>query len=342
MFIKKKTTLSNAEISAFCEQLSMIITAGLPTYEGISILLEDASDKDTKALLTTIYEPLEKGSSFSSALVDCGAFPKYMTDMIALGEETGNLDDVLSSLTAYYEREASIKSGIKNAVTYPLIMIVMMLGVILVLMTQVLPIFHQIYEELGTELTGVASILISISNALNQYLGFFILLIVLLVFLAIFLIRSSMGKILFHGKGLYQKISASRFANCMALALGSGLDTDYGLELALSLVDNPIMEEKIRKCQESLSLGHGFADSLLDAGIFEKIYTSFITIGFRTGSMDKVMKKISKEYENEIDLQIGRFISILEPSLVILLSVIVGVILLSFLLPLIGIMTNIG
>ncbi len=342
MFTKKKVLLSNTEISSFCEQLSMVVAAGLPIYEGISILLEDASDKDTKDLLATIYEPLESGSSFSAALTSCGAFPKYMTDMVAIGEETGHLDDVLSSLTTYYEREASIKSSIKNAVTYPLIMVIMMLGVILVLVTQVLPIFHQIYQELGTELTGVAGVLISISTTLNRYFGVFAAILIVVVVFIIFFIRSSFGKILFQGKGLNQKIAASRFANCMSLALSSGLDTDHGLELALTLVDSPILEEKIKKCQESLSLGHGLSESLLSAGIFEKIYTSYITVGFKTGSMDQVMQKISEEYESEIDTQVNRFISILEPSLVILLSLIVGAILLSFLFPLIGIMSSIG
>ena len=141
---------------------------------------------------------------------------------------------------------------------------------------------------------------------------------------------------------LSMSIASSRFANCMALALSSGLDTDQGLMLAEQLVDNPYMASRIKKCRDLTASGRGFAEAVLTSGIFSKIYTSMITIGFRTGSMDEVMHQISEEYEEETDKQIAKFISVLEPTLVIILSIFIGLILISFLLPLIGIMSSIG
>ena len=225
---------------------------------------------------------------------------------------------------------------------FPLLMIAMMLAVILVLIAKVLPVFHQIYMELGSDLTGFAGAMMRFSDALNQYL--FVIVIVLIAAAAgIFLIsKSDAGQKFFKKRPLALSTAASRFANCMALALSSGLDTDQGLMLAEQLVDNPYMASRIKKCRDLTASGRGFAEAVLTSGIFSKIYTSMITIGFRTGSMDEVMHQISEEYEEETDKQIAKFISVLEPTLVIILSIFIGLILISFLLPLIGIMSSIG
>ena len=328
---KKQQMLGNLEIAAFCDQLSMIVSAGIPIYEGISILQEDAPEEETAEILSVISNSLDHGSSFCDALRETNVFPKYVLDMIGIGELAGKLEEVLNALTGYYKREESIQNSIKNAVTYPLLMI-----------AKVLPVFHQIYMELGSDLTGFAGAMMRFSDALNQYL--FVIVIVLIAAAAgIFLIsKSDAGQKFFKKRPLALSTAASRFANCMALALSSGLDTDQGLMLAEQLVDNPYMASRIKKCRDLTASGRGFAEAVLTSGIFSKIYTSMITIGFRTGSMDEVMHQISEEYEEETDKQIAKFISVLEPTLVIILSIFIGLILISFLLPLIGIMSSIG
>lgn len=339
---QKNKTLSDAEISAFCQQIGMIIKAGLPTYYGISILRDEASDEYTKEFLNSIYEPMEKGITLGVAISETNVFPEYMVDMIRLGEETGRLEEVLDSLAIYYEREADIKASIRHSVTYPLIMSLMMLVVIVVIITQVVPVFTHIYEELGSGLTGTALMLMNISNVLNKYMLVFVIAFVLLGTAIYFLSKTAIGKTFFLRHRLSMSIAASRFANCMYLALSSGLDTDRSLEIAEKLIDNPYMLEKIRMCKTHIKHGEGFVKSLLLSGVFSKIYSSIITIGYKTGSIDDVMHNISIAYEEETDEELRHFISVLEPTLIIILSFIIGVILISFLLPLLGIMANIG
>lgn len=340
--MKKKHLLSNAEIAAFCQQIAMVVNAGLPTYYGISILLDDAPDEETRALLEQIYLPMEKGSTLFFALKETNVFPDYMIHMIELGETTGRLEEVLLSLSKYYEREASLKKAIKNAVSYPLIMTTMMLVVIVVLIAKVLPVFAQIYQELGSELTGFAYTMMSISTVLNRYLIVFVLIFVLLLAFAVISYYTDLGKKLFMGKGISLSIAASRFANCMYLALASGLDTDQGLSLAYDLVNDTLMQKRILKCKEILKDKGSFSDAILKADIFSKLYASLITIGYKTGSMDEVMLQIGESYEEETQNRIDHVISLLEPSLVIILSFFIGLILIAFLLPLLGIMSSIG
>lgn len=338
----KRNLLTQSEISAFCQQIVMVIRAGLPVYYGISILRDEASDEQTRALLSEIYTPMEGGATLYEALRATGMFPSYMLHMIHLGETTGRLEEVLTSLSHYYEREAQIREGIRSAATYPLIMTFLMIAVILVLVAKVVPVFSQIYAELGSELTGSARALLKVSTLLNRYMIFFVILFVVLLVVCLILYRTDLGRVLFLGQSLSMSIASGRVANCLHLALSSGLDTNVGLSLASELVNNPHMQAHIDKCRESLRQGESFDRALLLSEIFSPMYASWIAIGYRTGDMDQVMARISDAYEEETDARISHMISLLEPALVIILCFFVGLILISFLLPLLGILSSIG
>lgn len=341
MFRKNKL-LSREEISAFCQQVNMVVKADLPIYYGISILRDEAVSESSRDLFNSIYEPMEKGSTLYDAISATGVFPDYMLQMVHVGEQTGRLEEVLDSLSVYYEREAEIRSGIRHAVTYPLIMSVMMLAVIVVIITKVVPIFSDVYAELGSGLTGSAWLLMQISSFLNQYLLIFLIGFVLLVLLTIIFIKTPAGKKIIERRSLACSLASSRIANCMYLALASGLDSNQGLSLAEALVDNGYMEERLRHCRSLVAEGESFAKSLLLSGVFSKMYSSIITIGYKTSAMDDVMLSISKAYEQETDEKLRHFVAILEPTLIIILSFFIGLILVSFLLPLLGIMSSIG
>ena len=348
--MKDKKALSNAEIASFCNQVSLLIQAGITPFESISILYNDASNSNGKDLLKTILDICKQGEPFHKALAATEVFPDYMVHMIALGEDSGNLDDCMSSLANYYEKEDNIASSIKSAVTYPLIMILMMLTVIFVLVSKVMPIFKQVFRELGSEMTGFAASLIALGDSLNRYS--FILLIAICLVLLIYVLsrktqagRNLTSRIL-QGfpltKGFYQNIACERFASGMAICLSSGIDIYSSLDITKQLVGNKLLSEKIEKCREAVHKGAGFAEALTGCGIFNHLYCQMLTVGFKSGNADVVLKKIADGYQKSTDKKMQAIISILEPTLVIILSVIVGLILLSVILPLMGIMASIG
>jgi len=338
----KKHILKNKQIAFFCQQIAMVVKAGLPIYYGISILRDEADDEKTKEFFSKIYIPMEKGASLYDSIKDTGYFPKYMIRMIRLGEETGRMEEVLTSLTSYYQREADIHAAIQHVVFYPLVLILMLLAVITVIMTQVVPIFAKVYESVDAQMSHFAQTLLQISDFMNAYLIWFILAFIILLAACIILYQTPLGKTLFQGRKLSMSIAASRFANCMHMVLASGLDTDKGLEISAELVDNPYMQERIQKCQSHLKHGEIFGNALLLSGIFSKIYGSLISIGQKTGTMDEVMLRISHSCEEETDMRLRRLISILEPTLIVILSIFVGLILITYLLPLLEILSGIG
>lgn len=340
--MKQKKLLGNLEIASFCEQTALIISAGIPAYEGIFILMTDAADKETASLLQQIYEPLEKGHTFHDALAISEVFPQYVIDMVELGELSGKLDEVLSFLKIYYEREEHIKNSFKHAVLYPLWMLFILFSIVLLLFVLVLPVFNHVYMELGVNLTGLPLIMMNFSKILNTGTPIILFFAIVLALTAFIYSKTNSLRMFLERQTLFLNIASGRFANCMSMAISSGLTIIQGLELAERLVDNLYMKARITKCKKFVEEGYGFADAILATKIFTKTYASLLDVGLKTGSLDYVLNKIFQQYEDHIDYEINRFVSRLEPALVIILSVIIGITLLSFLLPLAGIMTILG
>ena len=172
--------LSNNEITYFCGQMAMILKAGISSMEGVSMLAEDADSEEGRTILKGICSVLEEGGSLHLALERAQVFPKYLLDMTEIGEQSGRLDEVMEALAAYYEREEAISKSIKNAVTYPLIMIGMMVAVILVLIIKVMPIFEQVYIQLGSEMSGFGGSMLALGGVLSRYSIAFLLLLAIL------------------------------------------------------------------------------------------------------------------------------------------------------------------
>lgn len=312
-------------------------------------MLEDASSSDEKQILEAVLENIQSTGSLYQALEDTGLFPSYMLHMVQIGEETGTLDEVMTALSEHYDREDSISKSIRNAVTYPLIMAGMMVVVIIVLLVKVMPIFNQVFIQLGTEMTGFSRTLMNLGNAINRYSIVFIVIFVVIAALVLYGTRTASGKRFFRRLGyrfrfsraIYEEIAACRFASGMALTLSSGLNPERSMELVTALNDDTGFQQKLDECQKLIHEGSDLAEALHSSGIFTGMYARMASIGGKTGSMDQVMDQIAGLYQDEIDSRMNNALAVLEPTLVITLSLIVGVILLSVMLPLMGIMSSI-
>lgn len=345
-----KGTLTPGEISTFCSQISMIIKSGIPMSEGIEIMFTDAGSSGAKEVLGKILNVVEIGEPFHKALAKCDKFPPYVVTMVEIGEISGRLENVMDSLTAYYEREEAVSRVVRSAVTYPLIMIVMMLAVISILVIRVMPIFNDVFHGLGAEMSGFSLAIMNFGQFLGNYGLFFLIGFVLIAAGFLIFYSTESGKERFQRfkedffltKSLYAKIASGRFASAMSLMLASGMDTDKSLEMVSKLIKTESIRKKIIHCQKRMKAGIRFSEALTNVGIFTGIYARMVTVAFKTGAMDTVMEKLASRYEEETNTQINNIISVVEPALVAILSVVVGIILLSVMLPLMSIMTAIS
>lgn len=340
---------SSLELSSFCGQIALILKAGISSLEGLTIMLEDADAAAEKEILEALLSNMQETGSLFQAMESTGLYPSYMLHMVQIGEETGTLDAVMESLQNHYEREDSIHKSIRNSITYPMVMVAMMAMVIVVLLVKVMPIFNQVFIQLGTEMTGVSRTLMNAGAAINRYSVVFIILLVAIAAVIFFGTRTASGRRIFKSIGyklgftraVYEEIAACRFASGMALTLSSGLNPDRSMELVTSLNDDPVFRRKIDLCLEKIHEGEDLSEALQHSGMFTGVYARMASIGSKTGSMDKVMEQIAGLYQDDIDTRMNNLLAVLEPTLVVALSLIVGVILLSVMLPLMGIMSSI-
>ena len=319
---KKQQPFFNPELSGFCSQMAMILHSGISPLEGITVMLEDSTSDREKDILQQILDTLQETADFSLSLKETGLFPSYLVHMVQIGEETGTLDEVMSALSEHYEREDSIAKSIRNAVTYPMIMIGMMLVVILVLLVKVMPIFNQVFVQLGTEMTGFSGALMHIGNAISRYSVVLVILLAAIAAALFFGSRTEKGKAVLarfakHFRffsSMAQQQAGCRFADVMNLALRSGLTPERGLELAAMLNQDPDFQIKLEACQKQVNEGEDLSHALFSSGILTGTYARLASIGQKTGSMDQVMKQVSDMYQEEIDTRISNTLAVLEPD----------------------------
>lgn len=340
---------SNMELASFCGQIALILKSGISSMEGLTIMLEEASSSEEKEILESLINRMQETGMLYQALEETGVYPSYMLRMVQIGEETGTLDEVMEALQNHYEREDTIRKSIKSSVTYPLIMTGMMAVVIVVLLVKVMPIFNQVFIQLGTEMTGFSRMLMNMGTAISRYSVVFIVLLLLIAGFFLYGTRTASGRNMLRGVGyrmkafrtIYEELAACRFASGMALTLSSGLNPERSMELVDSLNDDSVFQKKIDRCKAQMEEGEDLSHALFSSGMFTGVYSRMVSIGSKTGAMDQVMEQIADLYQEDIDTRMNNALAVLEPTLVILLSLIVGVILLSVMLPLMGIMSSI-
>ena len=344
---RNPSAMNNNELAAFCEQLAMILRSGISSYEGISIMMEDCESAEEKAVLEQILGGLNSGDQLADALEETGLFPEYMVNMIALGEETGHLDDVCAELNKHYEREAAIQTNIRDAITYPAVMIGMLIVVIGVILVKVMPVFDGVFRQLGGEMNGGAKLLMGIGSALSHYAVFFVIVLAIIIGGTVWAYKSenARAKLLsfaYRFKSIRAMMDGGnlcRLTGGMAIALASGCSPEKALELSAKLVSEANYSSKIEACRAAVDEGTDLCDALRDSGILSGLHARLAAVGRKTGSLEQSFGKISELCRADVDNALGSLLYSFEPAIVVVLSIIAGIILISVMLPLIGIMS---
>lgn len=345
---KKKKKLTSEELYAFSDEMGMMISSGVSSLHAITMMMDESEGGEEKELLSQMEQTIGLTGSLSKAIEETEVFPDYFVEMAKMGEATGKMDAVLVNLARHYEREIAISGAVRSAITYPMMMVAMMLIIIIVLVSKIMPVFDRVFKQLGGTMDGLSAGFLAVGNFMNNY-GLIILIVLLvLVIAAVCVNKSKWGRHgaigILHGtkkfKSIYSKISTSRFASAMAMTLSSGMDVMQALDVSSSIVDTPDFENKVEKCKdafaETMDIGKAFSIS----GIFGGLYGRMAILGAKTGNMETVLEKVAETYQQEADEEINDLIAVVEPTLVIVLSVIVGLILLSVMLPLLNIMSG--
>ena len=346
----KKVRLTSQETASFCRDMELLRHAGLPLADCLYLLAEEEKGQPKEAY-KQMGMLLDQAEPLSAAMEKSGLFPACATGMVQVGEHTGRLEEALHMLAAYYETLHRASTHLRNAITYPMVLLAVMLAVITVLLVQVLPVFAQVYASLGSQLSGVSAFLLQLGQAIAKLLPVLLpaavlILAVVAVVLTVPAAQKKAAMLWQHrwgDRGVFRKYNNALFAKALAMAFGSGLPLSEAVLLARRLLeDRPGTVERIDRCAKQLEKGAPAQEAMADGELLNPAGCRMLSVGLRGGNGEQVMEEIARQMMEEAQTAMESKISRLEPAMVLVCSVLVGGILLCVMLPLIHILSAIG
>ena len=345
---KEKRGLSSAELSNFCGQVALILEAGLPLYDGMETLAGADKASENADIYVSASKGVTETGSLYEALKEDNRWPKYLVEMVRIGEQSGHLDQVMRGLEDYYAREERIRSSISSAVTYPLVLGIMLVVIVGILLWKVLPVFRRVLSSMGVGMSESGSTMMRLGAAVGWIILALVAVVVIAVVIGAVLMRTKhrdkvlnlVQKLMPSMKQLNDKLSASRVASVLSMMLSGGFHTGEALEMTSAVLDDKEAANKVKAIRDSLEAGKTFSDAVTETGLFDELHNRMIAMGSATGKEDQVLGKLASLYEEQVEDGITRLVSIIEPTLVALLSIVIGAVLLSVMLPMAGILSS--
>lgn len=341
--------VSPEELSNFCAQIAMMLNSGMTLFEGMEALAQTHCSSGAAEMYAQLSRSLTLSGSLYEALKQDARWPSYLVEMTGIGERTGRLEEVMNGLSSYYSRESRIRRAIVSAVTYPIVLGVMMLLILLVMIIKVLPVFQRVLGNMGVELTASGSGMMNFGVRIGWILLVAVGLAVLAVLVCCLLLKTKLrGRVLNLLRSLFPpvrkvgfRLASSRVASVLSMMLSSGFPLDGALEMVPLVLEDAVAREQIGQVRSRVAQGASFADALTETRLFDELYNCMIRMGCTVGCADAVMAKVAQEYETQVEDGIDHLVSIIEPTLVAVLSVVIGAVLLSVMLPMAGIISSI-
>jgi len=337
---KKKIPLG--ELAIFTEQLASMLDAGLPLVTSMDALIEQTENPYFKIIIRNVRNDVSGGTAFSDACTKYpSAFPNLFVSMTQAGEASGNLTEILKKTASYFNDSVRLQKKVKSAMTYPVAVILIAIGLVNVLLIFVIPVFADMFSSFGRDLPFLTQLLIDTSDFLKKYI-FLVLAGIVATFIAVkkfiktpkgrrikdlFVIRLPiMGQ-------LSRKIALSRFCRTYSILMRSGVPILQSLEITSAASDNTFIENSIDKIQKSVSEGLQISDTLSIDPFFPSMVKHMAKAGEDTGNVDGMLLKVADFYDVEIENTVSSLTSLMEPLLIVFLGVIVGGIVMAMFMP---------
>lgn len=334
----------------FCRQFSVLLNAGVTIIEAIELLKGQTDSKRLDAVITDAGERLRRGSALSEALAaHPDVFGEMLVNMVKVGETSGTIDTIMSRLADYYERDNKIRQKIKSAMTYPVILALLTVAVIVLLMVKILPMFSEILGQMGESLPLITEMMMGASGFFVDNFALIVLIALALAVVFRYFGKSAAGRFWLDGlklklpgiKTINIKIITARFARSMSILLKSGVPIVNAADIMLRLIGNKAAELRFEACVREIKEGKGIAGPIRDLKLFPNLLTHMISIGENSGELDEMLGRTASFFDLEVEEAIDRLTVMIEPLMIIVLGAIVGVIIISVMLPMISIMTSI-
>ena len=339
-FMQPKVT--NKDIVVFTRQFSTMIDAGLPLVQGLNILSDQAENKTFKRILKEITRDVEGGATLAEALKKHPkVFDNLFVNLVAAGEVGGILDTILQRLANYIEKAEKLKSQIKGAMTYPLVVVSIAIIVIAVILIFVIPVFQEMFQGFGQALPVPTQIVVNMSDFVKANIHYMIGALIVFIILFKKYRNTARGrkqtdalalKLPIFGP-LLKKVAVARFTRTLGTMISSGVPILDALEVVAKTSGNVVLEEVIFEVRASIAEGQTIAEPLAETDIFPGMVIQMISVGEATGALDTMLEKIADFYDDEVDTAVEALTSMLEPMLMVFLGGSIGGLVIAMYLP---------
>lgn len=334
--------VSISELAVMTRQFSTLISSGLPLEMSLVALYDQTDDQKLKGILSQVRSRVSEGSSLHSALEEHeGTFSGLYVSMVRVGEASGTLDIVLDRLADFLEKQLELTSKIRGAMIYPAIMFVVGLGVLVFMMTFVIPKVANIFEASNKALPFVTVVLIGASDFLRENFVLLLLFLAVVLFFGHRYVRTPSGKKVYDrfslrvpvfGK-MSSKVMISRFTRTLATLLSSGIPLLESIRVSESVMGNSLYVDSIRDVRVKVAEGAAFGGCLAQTGIFPPLMVRMVSVGEEAGKMEVMLSKVADMYDTEVDGMLATLTSLLEPVMILIMGVVMGFIVFAILLP---------
>lgn len=330
-------------LSVFCREFSVLLSSGMNLMTALQLLYERADKQKQKSCYMRMIESIKKGDTLYQAMSKQGnTFPSLLKAMVLAGESSGSIDLVMAKMALYYEKEERLKAKIQNAMIYPIILIAVTVAVIMILFTFVLPQFFEMLE--GQEVPAITTFFMMVSKFMMNY--WYIVLIGVLMLIAFIKALSANENAAYRIDGfilqipvfgkLTEKIIMAHFANAMNILYASGITIIKALEISSATISNSYIEKRLVQVREKVEKGVSLSSALESEKLFDQMFSSMVHIGEESGNLEIMFLKLSEYLEQESENAVQKMMAFLEPTVLILIAVIIGAVVASVLLPIYG------
>ena len=333
-FLRRKV-----DLVSFTAELSTLLAAGLTLETGLSVLSEISEQKVLKEIVQSLLKSIRAGASFSDALQKHpNVFPRLYINMVRAGEAGGVLDVILERLNEFLESSKELKDNVMSAMIYPTILLVTGGVSIIILLTFVLPRFSVIFAELGSTLPLSTQLLLGASDMLKSYGWLFLVLIFAAGVLFNRTIATEQGRYRWDAlklrllEDVIKKLETARFCRTLGTLLASGVPLLQALNNAREIIGNRVIAVAVEAVSKGAKEGRGIYDPLSRSGVFPQLALSMIKVGEETGTLDKMLLQVAVTYEKILKQAVKRFMSLLEPVMILIMGLVIGFIVISMLL----------
>jgi len=345
----KREKVKLKDLAVYSRQLSVLIDAELPLIQSLGILEEQQKNTYFKNVIKTVKDDVEAGSTLNQAKrKHPKAFDDLYCNLIASGEQSGSLDVMLRRLSEFIEKTVRLRAKVKQALIYPVAIVIFAIVVSIFLLWKVIPVFATIFRDLGAELPMLTAFVVKASDFTVKYIIFIIIGIIAFLFLFRYYRSTTQGhwttdrlilKMPLFG-GLLYKVAMTRVTRTLATLISGGVPMLEALKITSTTAGNVVIEQEIVDARKLVSEGKTMSESFKQSGRFPTMMLQMINVGEATGTLDEMLTKLAEFYDEEVDVSVSALLSILEPILLIFVGVIVGGLVVSMYLPIFDLMSK--